>query len=163
MVRFVAYDGPVGPLGEAFLPDCVKQRTIHDRRLLARQDLILVFDLADVEVIAKQVVQCAAAERDATTRRSRREPFDSGSDVAFPEVPNQFVDTAEFEISPVDRSDELSFLFDDGNLAVLHLIPTGQVASDPEALTLGCRNLVPDTLRGDLPLKLGKGQKHVEG
>src|SRR6476620_8299936 len=162
MVGFVANDGAVRPLNEGFLPDRLEQRAVYDWGLLARQDLILVFDLANVEVIAKQVVQCAAAKWYAAARRSRRELLDSGSDVSFPEVSNQFVDAAEFEISPVDRSDQLSFSFDDGNLAVFHLIPTGQVASDPEALTFGCRNLVPDTLGGDLPLKLGKGQKHVE-
>ena len=61
--------GAVGPLGEGFLPDRLKQRAIHDRRLLARQDLILVFDLADIEVIAQHVVQRTAAERDAAAGR----------------------------------------------------------------------------------------------
>jgi hypothetical protein len=51
---FVANDGAVRPLSEGFLPDGIKQCAFHDRRLLARQDLILVFDLADVEAIAQQ-------------------------------------------------------------------------------------------------------------
>jgi hypothetical protein len=58
-------------LGEGFLPDCVEQRAIHDWRLLTRQDLILVFDLADIEVVAQQVVQRAAPERDPAARRTR--------------------------------------------------------------------------------------------
>jgi hypothetical protein len=69
------------------LPNCVKQRAIHNRRLLARQDLILVFHLADIEVIAQHVVQRATAERDPATRRTRGKLLGSGSDVAFFEVP----------------------------------------------------------------------------
>src|ERR1700693_3921092 len=77
----------VGPLGEGFLPDRLKQRAIHDWRLLTRQDLILVFDLADIEVIAQQVVQRAAAERDPAARRTRGEQPGFGPVVAFSEVP----------------------------------------------------------------------------
>src|SRR5258706_3020777 len=72
MVGLATYDGAVGPLGEGFLSDRVKQRAIHDRRLLARQDLVLVFDLADIEVIAQQIVQRATAERDAAARSTPR-------------------------------------------------------------------------------------------
>src|SRR5712672_2226443 len=73
VVGFVAYNGAVGPLGKGFLPDRLKQRAIHDWRLLTRQDLILVFDLADIEEVAQQVVQRAAPERDPAARRSRGE------------------------------------------------------------------------------------------
>ena len=61
----------MGPLGEGFLADGLKQRAIHDRRLLSRQDLSLVFDLADIEVVAQHVVQGATAERNPAARRSR--------------------------------------------------------------------------------------------
>jgi hypothetical protein len=61
VVGLVALDGPVGPLGEGFLSHCLKQRATHDRRLLARQDLILVFDFADIEAIAQNVIQSATA------------------------------------------------------------------------------------------------------
>ncbi len=73
-------------MGEGFLPDRLKQLAIHNRRLLAGQDLVPVFDLADIEVIAQQVVQRATAERDPTARRSRGEQPGFGSDVAFSEV-----------------------------------------------------------------------------
>src|SRR6266403_5335827 len=86
VIGFVAYDSAVGPLGEGFLPDGVKQRAIYDRRLLARQNLVLVFDLANIEVIAEQVVQRAAAERDPAARRSRGELPGFGPNVAFSEV-----------------------------------------------------------------------------
>ena len=43
---------------------------------------------------------------------------------------------AEFQVSPEDQSDQLSFFFDDRDLALLHLIAKGQGASDPKALSL---------------------------
>src|SRR6266481_3537736 len=36
------------------------------------------------------------------------------------------IDPAEFEVSPVDQPDPFGFVFDDGNLAILHLIAEGQ-------------------------------------
>src|SRR6476646_233041 len=144
MVGLATYDGAMGPLGEGLLSDRFKQRSIHDQRLLARQDLVLVFDLADVEVVTQQIVQRAAAERDATAGRTRRELLCFGSDVAFSEVPYQFVDAAEFEVALEDRSDQLSLFFDNGNLAVLHLIPERKVAPDPDPFSLGCGDLVAD-------------------
>src|ERR1700682_951465 len=65
-------------------------------------------------------------------------------------------------ISSEDPSDQFSFFFNDGNLAVLHLIAEGQGASNPQTLPLGGRDLVADPLGGNFPLKLGKGQEHVE-
>src|SRR5258706_15794901 len=102
MIGFVAHDSAVGPLGERFLTDRLKQRAIHDRWLLPRQDLVLVFDLTDIEVITQQIVQRATAERDAAARRPGRELLCFGSDVALSEVPYQFVDAAEFQVSPED-------------------------------------------------------------
>src|SRR5258706_9592740 len=156
MVGLATYDGAMGPLGEGFLSDRFKQRAIHDQRLLARQDLVLVFYLADIEVVTQQIVQRAAAERDATAGRTRRKPFNLGPDVALPEVPNQFVDAAEFEVALEDRSDQLSLFFDNGNPAVLHLISERKVAPDPDPFSLRCCDLVADALRGDLPLELAK-------
>ena len=101
MVGFVANDGAVRPLSEGFLPDRLEQRAVHDWGLLARQDLILVFDLPNIEVIAKQVVECTATERDATARRARRELW-LWFGCCVPEVPNQLVDTGELQISPKD-------------------------------------------------------------
>lgn len=57
LVGLVTYEGPVRPLGKRLLPDRIKQRAIHDRRLLARRDLVLIFDLSDIEVVAQEVVQ----------------------------------------------------------------------------------------------------------
>src|SRR5258706_6859145 len=136
MVGLAAHDGAVRPLGKRFLPNRFKQRTIQARRLLARQDLVLVFDLADIEVVAQQVVQRTTAERYSAARRARRELLGPCSDVSFFEVPYQFVNAAEFQVSPEDQSDQLSFFFDDRDLALFHLVAKRQSASDPKALSL---------------------------
>ena len=41
---------------------------------------------------------------------------------------------AEFEVSPVDQPDPFGFVFDDGNLAVIHRIAEGQGTADPQTL-----------------------------
>src|ERR1700733_4621355 len=105
MIGFVAYDGAVGPLGERLLPDCLKQRAIHDRWLLPRQNLIFVFHFADIEVIAQHVVQRATTERNSSTRRSRGELPGLCPDVTLSKISQQFIDAAKFEISPEDRPD----------------------------------------------------------
>ena len=45
----------VGPLIGELLLNCIKELPFHDCRLLARQDFTLVFDLADIELVAQQV------------------------------------------------------------------------------------------------------------
>src|SRR5207253_4035538 len=84
------------------------------------------------------------------------------SDVFVFEVPYQRIDSAEFEVSPVDQPDPFGFVFDDGNLAVLHRIAEGQGTADPETLPLRGGDLVPDPFGGDFPFELGKGQQHIE-
>src|ERR1700730_14930704 len=56
------------------------------------------------------------------------------SSVFISEVSHQRIDSAEFEVSPVDQPDPFGFDFEDGNLAVLHLIAEGQGTADPETL-----------------------------
>jgi hypothetical protein len=87
VVGLVAKGGAAGPSGERFLADCIKQGAIHDRRLLARQDLTFVFDLTDIEVIAQYVVQRATAERDAAAGDTSGEQSALGSNVALFEIP----------------------------------------------------------------------------
>src|ERR1700682_4748584 len=55
----------------------------------------------------------------------RAQPY-FGSDVFISEISHQRIDSAEFEVSPVDQSDPFGFVFDDGNLAILHLIAEGE-------------------------------------
>ncbi len=75
------------------------------------------------------------------------------SDVFISEGSHQRIDSAEFEVSPVDQPHPFGFVFDDGNLAVLHLIAEGQGTTDPESLSLGRCNLVPEVTKGFCSLR----------
>src|SRR3954464_2425031 len=103
MVACIPNRRSVGPLIGKLLLDGIKQRAVHDRWLLAGQDLVLVFDFTDVEAIAKQIEQRDTAEEDAATDRTGCKQSLLGSEVALPEVSHQCIDAAEFEKAPVDQ------------------------------------------------------------
>ena len=46
--------------------DGIKQLAINDWLLLASQDLVLVFDLANIEAVAEKMSNRSPAERDAS-------------------------------------------------------------------------------------------------
>src|ERR1035437_3828830 len=69
-----------------------------------------------------------------------------GSDIFGFEVSHQCIDAAEFEIAPENQPHTFGLVLDDGNLVVFHLITEGQGTTDPEALTLGGSDLVPNPL-----------------
>src|SRR5260370_23228259 len=126
----------VRPLIGELLLNCIKKLSFHNRWLLTRQDFTLVFDLADIESVAQQIEQRSAFEGNAATGRTGCAQSCLCSDVFLFEVPHQRIDSAEFEVSPVGQPDPLGFVFDDGNLAILHLIAEGQGTADPETLPL---------------------------
>src|SRR5258706_15444110 len=72
------------------------------------------------------------------------------SDVFAFEISYQRIDSAEFEVSPVDQPDPFGFVFDDGNLPVLHLITEGQETTDPETEAFSAARL-RDTRRPGPP------------
>ena len=57
---------PGGPLIRKLLLDRIEQGALHERRLLAWQDVAFIADLADIEPVAEQVEQRSPLERDAT-------------------------------------------------------------------------------------------------
>ena len=57
-------------------------------------------------------------------------------DILISEVAHQRVDPTEFEIASVDQPDSFGLVFEDSNLAVLHLVTNGQGTTDPETLAL---------------------------
>jgi hypothetical protein len=98
----------VRPLIGELLLNCIKKLPIHDRGLLAGQDFALVFDLADIEPVAQQIEQRSAFERNAAVGRTGCAQSYFRSDVFVFEVSRQRIDSAEFEVSPVDQPDPLS-------------------------------------------------------
>ena len=63
---------------------------------------------------------------------------------------------AEFEAAAEDQPYPFGFLLDGGNFAVVHLISKGEGTADPETLSFGGSNLVPDLFGGNLAFELGK-------
>src|ERR1700686_168567 len=135
MVRFGFGVISVRPLIGELLLNCIKKLPIHDRWLLAGQDFALVFDLANIEPVAQQLEQRSAFEGNAAMGCTGGAQSYLCSDVFISEVSHQRIDSAEFEVSPVDQPDPFGFVFDNSNLAVLHLIAEGQGTADPEALS----------------------------
>ena len=154
--------GPGGPLIRQLLLDRIEQGAVHNRWLLAGQDLTLVSDLADIEPVAQEIEQRSPLERDATAGATGRKQPCLGADVTFFEISNQGIDAAEFEIALEDQPDLFSIMFYNGDLAVLHVVAEGEGTTDPESLALGRCDLVPDPLGCDLSLELNKGQQDVE-
>jgi hypothetical protein len=65
MVACVSDTGLGGPLIGKLLLDRIEKGAIHDRRLLARQDVAFISDLADVEPVAQEIKQRSPLEGDA--------------------------------------------------------------------------------------------------
>src|SRR5258708_23310022 len=107
MIVCVAKSGRGGPLTRELLLARIKYRAIYDRRLLAGQDLVLIFDLTDIEPVAQQIEQRATAEENTPSGGAGREPSRFGSDISRPEVSHQCIDAAEFEVASVDQADPL--------------------------------------------------------
>src|SRR5579871_4832041 len=149
-------------MGRQLLLDFVEQSFVHDRRLLSRQNLSLVCDLANEEAVAKEMRKRSSPEWYPTPCLAGAEGPSLRADVALLEITRQLVDPADFEIPSKNNPHALGLFFHNEKLAVLQLIAQRQGASNPKAFPLGRRNLVPDALRGNLTLELGKGQEHIE-
>ena len=72
-------------------------------------------------------------------------------------------DAADLEIALKQVPHEGRVFFDDLERSVLDSIAKRHNAAHPDALLLRSGDLVADPLAGNLALKLGEGQKHVEG
>jgi len=78
---------------------------------------VLVDDLAEIETIAQQVEQVAAAEGDTAARSSPGRGCDPGPDVPGDEVAFQGMDGTKIEIGRKDLPDDGGFRLVDGERA----------------------------------------------
>jgi hypothetical protein len=76
------------------LLDRIEQGALHDRRLLTRQDVALVFDLADIKPIAQEIEQRSPLEWDAAAGAASCKQLGLCADVAVLEISNQSIDSA---------------------------------------------------------------------
>src|SRR5947209_15832562 len=127
----------------------VKEITIEDGGLLARQNFAFEGDLPNVEPIAQKMGERAAGERDAANRAPGLERSHLGDDPPLAKVGHQQVEAAQLQIPPKDGPDALSLLFNYDDLAVLGLVSERGYAPDPQPLALGGRDLVADALGSD--------------
>src|SRR5262245_10251899 len=134
----------------------VKEITIEDGGLLARKDVALEGDLADIEAVAQEMGERTARERDASDRPPALERSHLGDDASFTQVGHEAAEAAQLEIPPKDGPHPLGLLLNYDDLAVPGRVSQGNDAADPQPLALGSGDLVADALGGDLPLELGK-------
>lgn len=74
----------------------------------------------------------------------------------------QLFHTADFEIKPEDLANLFGFLFVEDQVAVFEVVAERDHPAHPHAFPLRGGNLVPDTLSGHFPFKLGKGEKNIQ-
>src|SRR6516164_8475907 len=136
--------------------DGLKQVLVENGRLLTFEDFALESDFADIEAIAKQMRERATRERYAADGLAGLERADLGDDASLAQLSHQQIEAAELEIAAEDGPDPFRLSVIDADLSTFGVIAEWGHASDPEPLALGSRDLVADTLGGDLALELGK-------
>jgi hypothetical protein len=70
VVACITDTGLGGPLIRELLLDRIEQGALHDRRLLAGQDVAFVLDFTDIEPTAQQIEQRGLVARGARPRRA---------------------------------------------------------------------------------------------
>ena len=109
----------MGPLVLKLRLNGLKQLTVENGGLLAGEDLTLVSDLSDVEAVAQQVGEGPASKRNGADRASTAQRPHPRGDALRPQIGEQQIETAEFEIAVEDVTYRLGFLLKDGDLRFL--------------------------------------------
>src|SRR3954470_17074970 len=95
-------------------------------------------------------------ERNAADFLAGLERAHLGDDPSLAQVRHQLVEGAELEIAAEDGAHPLGLGLVDSDPSILGVIAERRHAADPKTLAFGGGNLVPDALRGDLPLELSE-------
>ncbi len=119
--------------------------------------------LAEIGPVVQDEVEGASAHRLAPARFAGLERPALRDSPALCKVGAQRPNTTQLQVTLEDKADGLGLARIDDQLAVGHVIAEGRIAAHPDALLLGGRELVADTLAGDLTLELGERQQHVQG
>ena len=138
---------PVG--GEAILHR-LPERLVHDRRVLAGMDLLVMPDAADEERVGEQGIELAAGEGGAAAAASVAMPALRRAEAGSIELGLQPVHRAEREIAREDPLHQGGLLRHRLQAARLGAIADRHHATHPHALRLGGGDLVADPLGGDL-------------
>ncbi len=122
----------------------------------------LVDDHAQVHLVLQEVVKSASPEWLPAMLPATPRNFHLAHDAAVAEILRQQADAFHLQISSEDHPDRLGVGFVDHQLPVSGVVAERRCAAHPHALALGCRDLVPDALAGDLTLELGERQQDVQ-
>jgi hypothetical protein len=152
----------IGPLLVKLNLNGLKQCPIENSGLLAREDLALVADLANIEAVAQEGGERSPGEWDASDCSSIGQRTEFGLDAGLPQVSEKKIQAAEVEVAAIDVTDRCGLVRNDRNLSILGLVTQGNHTADPKALAFGGSDLVADALGGDLALELGEGQQNIE-
>src|SRR5438034_11608934 len=133
-----------------------KQRGIDNGLVLTAVNLAPVDDLADIEAVLEQISERPHAKAPAADGATVRAPPRLAPDSPPIEVLCQLADRAKLQIAGKDRTNGLSLGFDHKDLLVHRRIAERYRATDPNALALGGRDLVPHPLPNELAFELAK-------
>src|SRR6266404_8158387 len=109
---------PLGGVASKLCLNRIPQRLIDDRRVLTRMRLLLVDDLASIDLVLKHQIERAAREwlaASQATRCARPELAPNGAGV---ELVLQQPNRAEFGIATKNEAHGFRLAFDDDELAV---------------------------------------------
>src|SRR6266567_9452996 len=109
------------------------------------------------------MIECTPVETTAAEHPAGCQDALLAADSLLIKIDSEFGNTAECQVAFKDQPHRLSLGGVDDEFAVLNVIAERDGASHPHALAAGGGKLIADALAGDLPLKLGKRQQHVEG
>jgi hypothetical protein len=107
------------PLCRQFGLNCIKELAVHERRLWAWVDLILVSNLSHIEMVTQNVEEGTLREMNPATDAAIRQFAELGSKVARSQVSDQPVHASQLQVAPEYCSDLLGLLLDDEKLSVL--------------------------------------------
>src|SRR6266516_6349810 len=108
------------------------------------------------------MIECTPVETTAAEHPAGCQDALLAADSFLIKVDFKFGNTAECQIALKDQPHGFSLGDIDDEFALLNVIAERDGASHPHTLAAGGGKLIADALAGDLPLKLGKRQQHVE-
>src|SRR5205085_1727438 len=126
--------------------DGVKQRSIDDGGLFARQELTLECHLANVKSVAEQIGEGTARERDAADGLPCLQRPALGGDPALSKLSQQQIETAEREVASEYSADCLGLRRVHCDLAIFGVVAQWGHPADPQTFALGGGDFIPDTL-----------------
>src|ERR1700724_3591231 len=140
----------------------VPELLLDDGRLLPRERLVFVRDLAQVDPVLQHLVEGSAREHSSARSSSISADSLLAPNSLLLQMRAQLRHTALFQIGAKDLLHPFGFFGLDRQLPVPKLVAEGNDSPHPHALALRGSNLVTDALARHFPLELREGKQNVE-